>query len=87
MGLCLELQMCSVLLFYLRVVNCNVVCIMPYRNVNDEPFFKEIVQYKFCSVGSYNGLIQIKLNSTDNFGIDTVLNFFEIFLVVFKVKY
>lgn len=45
---------------------------MPYWNLYDESFFKEIVQYKFCSVGSYNGLIQIKLNSTDSFGIDAV---------------
>jgi len=31
MGLYLELQMCIVCLFYLRVVNYNMMCIMPYN--------------------------------------------------------
>jgi len=39
MGLHLELQMCIVFLFYLRVVIYNMVCIMSYWNLYDESIF------------------------------------------------
>jgi hypothetical protein len=39
--------------FLLRVVNYNLVCIMPYQYLYDEPFFLEINSsiLAFCKVG------------------------------------